>query len=146
MAGKVRDFHLISRERWDQHGYLWGGIVFAMVICSLGAVGNWYRWLHGRTDLRLPGLLTLAALVILAIAPRRMSQITASLAGVFVLSILQMALRRFPPGSLELIGGSGVLLLICSYAGVKLKGSERRTVRLDPSGPRRNDHGSERPH
>lgn len=118
---RLLSFHLVSRERWDQHGYLWGGIIFAMVICSLGAAGNWYRWLHGKTGLHLPILLTCAALVILVAVPRRFELVASSIGYVFILSILATILRRFALVlGLETIGVSGALFLLCTYIERKL--------------------------
>ena len=118
---RVLSFHLIRPEDWDQYKYLRGGLAWGMILCTLGAAGNWYNWAHGRVVLEFPVSLTLGALVILAIVPKRWELITWCVGGVFVLSIVATLLRRMSLVlGLEVMGVTGGGYLIMLYIKQRL--------------------------
>lgn len=131
-AGLGRTFALLalSPERWDRSRNLRQAISVAFVLCSLGAVGNWYNWIHGNGSLALPigatvGL-TVGALVALMLTPRKWELLFMSAAGVLGLEILAIALRKGPLA--PLLGAMAVtiaVVILCQHIKRRLQDASR---------------------
>jgi hypothetical protein len=88
----------LSRERWDRSKGLQQAITVAFVLSSLGAVGNWYNWLRGAGSLCFPAVLTVIAMVSLALTPRKWQLLVMSAGGMLGLEILAVVLHKGPEG------------------------------------------------
>ncbi len=114
-------FHLIKPEYWDRYKYLRGGLAWGMIICSIGSAVNWSNWVKGTVHLDFPVFLTLGALTILIIVPKKWELITWSVGGVFVLSILATLLRRMNMAlGLEVMAVTGTAYFIMLYVKQRL--------------------------
>lgn len=120
-------FSVLKTEQWDRYKYLRGLLILAMVICSVGSVGNWYNWVNGTVHLDFPVLLTLGALLVFVMVPRKWDLITLSLGYLFLLSIIATALRRADLRlGLGMIGTTGTLYFTCVYIKMKRDDSKHK--------------------
>lgn len=116
----------LSPERWDRSKNLRQTISVAFVLCSLGAVGNWYNWLQGKGSLALPigatvGL-TVGALVALILTPRKWELLFISAVGVLGLEILAIVLRKGPLAPLlEAMAVTVAVVIVCQYIKQRLQ-------------------------
>lgn len=127
LSGRREKYHLlamISTRNWDQSENLRRTLVFVFAICFLGAVGNWYNWLHDIGSLSLPIGLTAVAVVTFLLVPRKWDLLVMSVGGVLGLEILAVVLRKGPLGPmLEAIAVTVVVAGVCGYVSLKLKRS-----------------------
>jgi len=86
----------LSPERWNRSKGLQQAITVAFVISSLGAVGNWYNWLHGTVSFYFPLVLTVVAAAALVLTPRKWQLLVMSASGILGLAILGTALGKAP--------------------------------------------------
>lgn len=115
----------LSTERWDRSKNLRNGIGLAFVLCSLGAAGNWYNWLHGIGSLPLPVGLTIGAVVALMLTPRKWELLLMSAGGILGLEVLAILLRKGPVGPmLGAIVVTAAVAAVCQYIRVKVDVSQ----------------------
>lgn len=116
----------LSIERWDRSKNLRQGVAFAFLLCSLGAAGNWYNWVHGTGTLSFPLGLTAAAAVALMLSPRKWGLLVMSAGGLLGLEILAVVLRKGPVRPvLEMMVVTIAVAAFCQYVRVKIEGSPR---------------------
>ncbi len=61
----------LRAERWERHKSLRLSIGLGLFICSLLAAAKWYDWARGQGALYVPILWTIAAVLLVLVAPRR---------------------------------------------------------------------------
>ncbi len=120
---RMLSFSLLKPEQWDRHKHLRGALILAMTISSLVAGIGWYQFVTGVQILVFRVvILTMLAVVILVVVPKKWELITLSIGLTFILSIIGTLLRRAPLGfGLELVFVTGVLYFGCVYVGQRLK-------------------------
>jgi len=113
---------MVSTQRWDRSENLRRGVVFIFAICSLGAVGNWYNWLHGIGSLSLPIGLTIGAAIALTLTPRKWGLLAMSAGGTLGLEILAIVLRKGPLRPLlEAMVVTLAVFVLCEYVAIKIE-------------------------
>jgi hypothetical protein len=117
----------LSQERWDRSKRLQQAMSLTFGLSTLGAVGNWYNWLHGTVSLYFPLVLTVIAVVSLAIIPRKWQLLTMVAAGLCGLGILGTALGRAPLRvGIEATAATGAAAVICACVDLRLRGARAR--------------------
>lgn len=121
-SGRVRLVLPLSTERWDSSKNLRGGLAFGLVLCALGAGGNWYNWFRGVGSLPLSIGLTIGALLIVLLAPRKWDLLAMSAGGTLGLEILGTLLRKAPVRiEIEAIIVTGAIFVSCEYIKLRLQ-------------------------
>lgn len=134
-SGRIQLRLTISPERWNRSKGLRNWLTFAFGICALGAVGNWYNWLHGIGSLVLPIGLTAGAAIALMVTPKRWTLLVMSAGGLLGLEILAIILRKGPLGPmLEAMVVTAAVAAVCQYVRARVEGSQGGKAVRQPDG------------
>ena len=109
-------------DRWDSSKSLRSAVVFVFAVCLLGAAGNWYNWFRGEGSLPLSIGLTVGALFLLMLTPRKWELLVMSSGGTLGLEILAVLLGKGPLRPLlEAMVITVGAVIICEYVKIRVE-------------------------
>lgn len=114
---RLRQILRLTAESWDTHRHLRGGLAFALMICTAVSGAKWYSWAeHQGIALYVPILWTIGAVLIFALAPKKLDLLAYCSAIYFILGIIGTLLGRAPDlrTALEVTVIPGIALAIFS--------------------------------
>lgn len=126
----------ISRAKWDRSKALRQTFTVVFLLSSLGAAGNWYNWLSGDSSLSFPAVLTVIAVVALAVTPRRWQLLVLSAGAMLGLEIVAVVLHRGPEGLLlKATAVTAAVAGVLQYVRTKVERPRADSDEPGPGGP-----------